>query len=92
MKFPKDNFIFYQKVKDPSDFGILEFDNSGELIKLIEKPTKFISNFVAVGVYIFDSQFSNYYSSLKKSKRELNFKSKYNLKDYIENFINQNKK
>ncbi len=78
----KDNFIFYQKVKDPSDFGILEFDNSGELIKLIEKPTKFISNFVAVGVYIFDSQFSNYYSSLKKSKR-----GEYEIIDIINQYI-----
>ena len=78
----KDNFIFYQKVKDPSDFGILEFDNSGELIKLIEKPTKFISNFVAVGVYIFDSEFSNYYSSLKKSKR-----GEYEIIDIINQYI-----
>ena len=37
-------------------------------------------------------RFSSKRDSLKKSKRELNFKSKYNLKDYIENFINQNKK
>ena len=44
--FKDDNYIFYQKVKDPSDFGILEFDKSGELIKLIEKPTEYISNLI----------------------------------------------
>ena len=81
----EDNFIFYQKVKDPSDFGILEFDNSGELIKLIEKPTEYFSNFVAVGVYIFDSKFSNYYSNLKKSKR-----GEYEIIDIINQYI-QNK-
>lgn len=78
----EDNFIFYQKVKDPSDFGILEFDNSGELIKLIEKPTEYVSNFVAVGVYIFDSKFSNYYSNLKKSKR-----GEYEIIDIINQYI-----
>ncbi len=81
--FKNDNYIFYQKVKDPSDFGILEFDNSGELIKLIEKPSEFISNFVAVGVYIFDAEFSNYYSNLEKSQR-----GEYEIIDVINQYIN----
>jgi len=80
--FKDDNYIFYQKVKDPSDFGILEFDKSGELIKLIEKPTEYISNFVAVGVYIFDSEFSNYYSNLEKSQR-----GEYEIIDVINQYI-----
>ena len=53
-----------------------------EVIKLIEKPTEYISNLVAVGVYIFDSEFSNYYSNLEKSQR-----GEYEIIDVINQYI-----
>lgn len=81
-EFNENNYLFYQKVKDPSDFGILELDSSGELIKLIEKPKEYVSNFVAVGVYIFDSNFSNYFSNIKKSDR-----GEYEIIDIINQYI-----
>jgi len=81
--FKNDNFIFYQKVKDPTGFGILEFDKKGNLIKLIEKPKKFISNYVAVGVYIFDNKFMDYYHKIGKSKR-----GEYEIIDIINSYIN----
>jgi len=82
--FNNDNFIFYQKVKDPTGFGILEFDGKGNLKKLIEKPKKFISNFVAIGVYIFDSKFMEYYEQINKSNR-----GEYEIIDIINSYISE---
>ena len=82
--FNNDNFIFYQKVKDPTGFGILEFDGKGNLKKLIEKPKKFISNFVAIGVYIFDSKFMEYYEQTDKSNR-----GEYEIIDIINSYISE---
>lgn len=67
--FYEKNIIFYQKVSDPTGFGVLKFDNDGNLEKLVEKPEHHISNFVAIGVYIFDQNFLNYYEEIKKSSR-----------------------
>ncbi len=41
-----------RKVNDPRDFGIVEFDEDGKVLKLIEKPNIPKSNMAMVGLYM----------------------------------------
>ncbi len=64
----KSNSFFYQKVKNPENFGILQWDNN-QIIDIIEKPIDFISNDAVIGLYIFDNTFSEKFQNLQKSNR-----------------------
>jgi glucose-1-phosphate thymidylyltransferase len=46
--------IFAYEVENPSDFGVVEFDNSGRVISLEEKPKAPKSNYVIPGLYFYD--------------------------------------
>ena len=61
--------IFSQIVKNPENFGVVELDNNKNIKSLVEKPKKIISNKAVIGLYIFDSEFSNHFTNIKKSKR-----------------------
>ena len=61
--------IFSQIVKNPENFGVVELDNNQNLKSLVEKPKKNISNKAVIGLYIFDSEFSNHFTNINKSKR-----------------------
>ncbi len=49
------------KVNDPERYGVAKIEN-GKVVQIIEKPTKFISNFAVTGIYIYDN------SVIQKSK------------------------
>ena len=83
--FEKNNFIFYQKLKDPTGFGVLKFDEKGNLKNLVEKPKEYISNDVAIGIYIFDENFLNYYEKINKSER-----GEYEIIDIINFYLKDN--
>ena len=46
--------IFAYEVDNPNDFGVVEFDDTGRVISLEEKPTQPKSNFVIPGLYFYD--------------------------------------
>jgi glucose-1-phosphate thymidylyltransferase len=48
-------YIFGYYVKDPERFGIVEFDNNGNVISLKEKPKNPKSNYAVVGMYFYDN-------------------------------------
>ena len=83
--FEKNNFIFFQKLKDPTGFGVLEFDEKGILKRVVEKPKVHISNDVAIGIYIFDENFLNYYEKISKSQR-----GEYEIIDIINLYLKDN--
>lgn len=62
------NTAFYQKVKNPENFGVIKWDGQ-EVIDIIEKPSEYISNDAIIGIYIFDSEFSTHFKNIKKSSR-----------------------
>lgn len=85
-EFDEKNVIFYQKVSDPTGFGVLDFDVNGKLKRLIEKPDYHVSNYVAIGVYIFDKNYLNYYEKIKKSSR-----GEYEIIDIINSYLDDEK-
>ena len=85
-EFDEKNVIFYQKVSDPTGFGVLDFDVNGNLKRLIEKPYHHVSNYVAIGVYIFDKNYLDYYKKIKKSSR-----GEYEIIDIINAYLDEEK-
>ena len=47
--------IFGYHVSDPSNYGVVEFDDSGSAVSLEEKPDNPKSNFAVPGLYFFDN-------------------------------------
>lgn len=61
--------IFGYYVKDPRVFGVVEFDDEGNVISLEEKPQKPRSNYVVPGLYFYDNQVVEIAKKIKPSDR-----------------------
>ena len=61
--------ILLHKVQKPELFGVAKVNNHKKIIKLKEKPKKFLSNNAITGLYFFDNKVINYSKGLKPSKR-----------------------
>lgn len=61
--------IFGYWVKDPERYGVIEFDPSGRVLGIEEKPRKPKSHYAAVGLYFYDSQVAELASQIRPSAR-----------------------
>lgn len=61
--------IFGYHVKDPERYGVVEFDTSGNVISLEEKPEQPKSSFAVTGLYFYDNQVIDIAKSIKPSHR-----------------------
>lgn len=61
--------IFGYEVKNPSDYGVVGFDENNTAISLEEKPTKPASNYAVTGLYFYDKNASQYAKQVKPSAR-----------------------
>ena len=61
--------IFGYKVSNPSDYGVIEIDNSGEIIEIVEKPSNPSSNLAVPGLYFYSNDVVELAKSLKPSHR-----------------------
>lgn len=61
--------IFAYYVKNPEQFGVVEFDESGLPKNIIEKPRDPKSNYAITGIYIYKNSVIKYAKNLKPSKR-----------------------
>jgi glucose-1-phosphate thymidylyltransferase len=61
--------IFAYHVIDPQRYGVAEFDKSGKVIGIEEKPAAPKSNYAVTGLYYYDSDVVDFARSLKPSAR-----------------------
>ena len=61
--------VFGYYVKNPEDYGVVEFNANGQVISLEEKPNTPKSNFAITGLYFYDNQVIEMAESLLPSKR-----------------------
>ncbi|MGC9219377.1 MAG: glucose-1-phosphate thymidylyltransferase RfbA [Athalassotoga sp.] len=61
--------IFGYYVKDPSSYGVVEFDENNNVISLEEKPEHPKSNYAIPGLYFYDNRVVDIAKHLKPSKR-----------------------
>ncbi|KAB7768013.1 MULTISPECIES: glucose-1-phosphate thymidylyltransferase RfbA [Xanthomonas] len=61
--------VFGYWVNDPERYGVAEFDASGKVIDIEEKPAKPRSNYAVTGLYFYDGRASDYAAELQPSAR-----------------------
>jgi glucose-1-phosphate thymidylyltransferase len=61
--------VFGYYVQDPERYGVVEFDEAGKVIDLLEKPVNPPSNYAVTGVYFYDDRASAMARSIKPSAR-----------------------
>jgi len=61
--------IFGYYVKDPTQFGVVEFDKTGKVVSLEEKPVRPRSHYAVPGLYFYDNSVVSIAKTLKPSPR-----------------------
>ena len=61
--------VLLHRVTNPEKYGVAKVDKN-KIIRIIEKPKKFISDLAITGLYFFDNKVIKYSKELKPSKRK----------------------
>jgi len=61
--------VFAYHVRDPERYGVVEFDDSGRVISLEEKPARPKSSYAVTGLYFYDNEIVDIAASLQPSAR-----------------------
>jgi len=69
-KLKNGSKIILHSVQNPESFGVAKINpKTKKILKIIEKPKKFVSNYAITGLYFFDKKVVEYAKKLKLSKR-----------------------
>lgn len=66
---PDGGIIYAYRVHDPERYGVVEFDNKGQVMSIEEKPKKPKSNFAVPGIYFYDNSVVEIAKNIKPSHR-----------------------
>jgi glucose-1-phosphate thymidylyltransferase len=69
VRMKKGGVIFGYWVKDPERYGVVDFDEDGNVLSIEEKPQKPKSNYALSGLYFFDNDVVEIASNIKPSAR-----------------------
>jgi glucose-1-phosphate thymidylyltransferase len=47
--------VFAYYVSEPRQYGVVKFDEAGQPIEIVEKPSRFVSNWAVTGLYFYDN-------------------------------------
>lgn len=73
-------------VKDPQRFGVVEFDDEGNVLSIVEKPEQPRSSYAVTGLYFFDEEVCQRAKVLEPSKR-----GELEITDLINGYLRDNK-
>ena len=68
-KFYGGATVFGYPVQDPQRFGVVEFDEAGQVLSVVEKPTHPRSNYAVTGLYFYDNRVIDIARSILPSDR-----------------------
>ncbi len=68
-QFSGGGLVFGYYVSTPEKYGVVEFDDSGKAVSIIEKPQKPRSHYAVTGLYIYDNEVIRIARNLKPSAR-----------------------
>ena len=78
--------VFLHPVSNPSQYGIAKINNKRKILRIVEKPKKYLSNLAITGLYFFDNKVIEYSKKLKFSKRK-----EMEIVDLLTKYKNKNK-
>ena len=78
--------IFLHAVNNPSLYGVVKINKKNKVLKILEKPKKYLSNLAITGLYFFDNKVVEYSKTLKPSKR-----NEVEIVDLLKKYNNKNK-
>jgi glucose-1-phosphate thymidylyltransferase len=61
--------VFAYYVREPSQYGVVKFDETERPIDFVEKPTRFLSNWAVTGLYFYDNAVLDIAAQLRPSGR-----------------------
>jgi len=61
--------VFAYYVKDPQQYGVVSFDETGRARDLVEKPAQPVSNWAVTGLYFYDNDVIRFAEALRPSAR-----------------------
>ena len=61
--------VFAYHVSEPSQYGVIKFDDADRPIDIVEKPSQFLSNWAVTGLYFYDNSVLDIAAALRPSAR-----------------------
>jgi len=66
---PDGGQVFAYHVNDPERYGVVEFDDTGKVLSIVEKPANPKSNYAVPGIYFYDNEVVQIAHNIKPSPR-----------------------